>query len=146
MWPYFLVKSCSCTLIQVFQFASFILSFEPDVRHRNHRKFVKIITKTNLLCVLSADKKLNFAGLGFHNISWLKILQIIWNICPQETGHILLQDSFYYDGCENINIFTFLKKINATSSVMDRSTQTGFLKCHNFEMTYRIGTFNTPAF
>ena len=44
------------------------------------------------------------------------------------------------------NIFTFLKKINATSSVMDRSTQTGFLKCHNFEMTYRIGTFNTPAF
>ena len=34
-WPYFWVWDCTCKLIQLFPFASFILYFETDGRHRN---------------------------------------------------------------------------------------------------------------
>ena len=64
LWPYFWVWSYSCKLIQLFLFASIILSLELDVFHGNFRcKDVRFVLSPPLVTVFS---KVTFCWVWFN--------------------------------------------------------------------------------
>ena len=107
LWPYFWVWICSCKLIQLFRFASFILYFEPNVSH---------ITRGSISCQSKQiQTPSEYSEIFWHDqfftIFFFNILQILLNIFICDKPDIFCRN--------NIPLGTVTKKINFLKIVVN---------------------------